>query len=143
MTKRLNKGHGLLFQCMGVEEPWPEGAFNVVSMIDVIHHVPPSHQREVVESATARVPPGGRFLDKDMVARPLWRGFANRLHDLILARQWIHYVPVDRVDRVIEWADKSGLRLVDRRVVNTFWYVHEFAIFQRADTNETERMVAT
>lgn len=61
-------------------------------MIDVLHHINPRQQQNVVKEAVSRVAPGGLFLCKDIDVRPRWRNLANRLHDLILARKWINNV---------------------------------------------------
>ncbi len=128
MLRRLDSEHGLTFRRISVDEPRPEGEFEVISLIDVMHHVPPKYQRALIEKIAGRVGNGGRFLYKDMAARPLWRGFANRMHDLVLAKQWIHYAPITNV---IEWTRGAGLEMVDRGAVNTGWHGHEFAVFER------------
>lgn len=118
---------GLDFRRLDADAPWPEGQFDVVSMIDVIHHVPPGAQERVIRDACARVRPGGLFLYKDMARRPRWRATANQLHDLVLARQWIHHVPVGDVER---WASDEGLRLERSEAFNRLWYGHELRVFR-------------
>jgi len=122
------RGGWLDFRLIDAAAPWPDGDFDVVSMIDVAHHVPPASQEEAIRRASQKVRPGGRFLYKDMVARPRWRAAANRLHDLVLARQWIHYLPVERVEA---WATDEGLRLERSGRFNRLWYGHELRIFHR------------
>lgn len=130
MTHRLQSDHGLTFVHLENPAAWPAGAFSVVSMIDLLHHVPPSQQTSVLERAMDRVQRGGRFIYKDMAERPLWRALINRLHDLILARQWIHYMPIDSVLLI---AETQGLALREHRVIDVLWYRHELAIFERPD----------
>ena len=108
--------------------PWPEGDFDVVAMIDVIHHVSRPEQEAVIRRACRKVRRGGLFLYKDMVERPWWRAAANRLHDLVLARQWIHYVPVKEVER---WAEDEGLVLDRSELINRWWYGHELRVFRK------------
>jgi len=98
-----------------------------VSLIDVPHHVPPAGQRECFLTAAARLGPGGVLIYKDMARRPVWRALANRLHDLVLARQWIHYVPVERVEG---WAAEAGLGLTRAARFNRLWYAHELRVFR-------------
>ena len=107
---------------------WPERQFDVVSIVDVMHHVPRSAQRSVFESAAARVRPDGVLLYKDMARAPAWRAWANRLHDLVLAREWIHYVSIEDVER---WARELGLTLVHAGAFNRYWYAHELRVFRR------------
>lgn len=122
--------HGRLeFVRLDIGEPWPEGPFDVVSLIDVMHHVPPAAQRECFVTAASRLAPGGTLIYKDMARRPRWRALANRLHDLALARQWIHYAPIDRVEG---WAAETGLELTGASQFTRLWYAHELRIFRRA-----------
>ena len=116
------------FRRLDADAPWPEGDFDVVSMIDVIHHVRPSEQEATIRRACNKVRPGGAFLYKDMVKRPFWRAAANRLHDLVLARQWIHYVPVRDAEH---WAADEGLVVERSELINCWWYGHELRVFRR------------
>lgn len=72
---------------------WPQGAVDVVTMIDVMHHLPQEIRQAFVEAAAARLAPGGRFVYKDMDKRPVWRALWNNLHDLLLAREWVRLEP--------------------------------------------------
>lgn len=116
------------FQHRAVEAGLPGGDFDVVSMIDVLHHINPNAQRAAIEQAAARVAPGGLFLFKDIGYKPQWRAWANRLHDLVLARQWINYVAADEV---AAWVEKGGFELARKETINMFWYGHELLVFRR------------
>jgi len=121
-------GADLRFCCLRAEEPWPDGDFTVVSLIDVMHHVQPAHQEALLARACQAVPPGGLLVYKDMARRPRWRALANRLHDLVMARQWIHYLPIERVMAV---AKAQGLTLVRRQDTACGCYQHELAVLGR------------
>jgi 2-polyprenyl-3-methyl-5-hydroxy-6-metoxy-1,4-benzoquinol methylase len=122
MRQRLGGDFRLEFERRDVADGWPEGHFDVVSLIDVMHHVPTQHQASVIRLAAARLKPGGLLLYKDMVQRPRWRAFMNRLHDLVLARQWIQYAPIADV---AQWMKAAGLQVGEIQLYNTFWYGHE------------------
>lgn len=122
-------GRVLSFQQQDVVDPWPAGEFDVVSMIDLMHHVAPGAQRRVLVMAAERVGAGGRLLYKDMSTRPRWRALASRAHDLLISRQWIHYAPVTAVEA---WADECGLKLVHAARINRLWYGHDLRVFERA-----------
>ena len=107
---------------------WPEGRFDVVCLVDVLHHVPVASQRRVVAEAAGRVAAGGRLVYKDMCRRPRWRALANRTHDLLLARQWIHEAPIEDVDR---WCAEAGLAVSRRERINMLWYGHDLLIAVR------------
>lgn len=128
MTARLPVGHGLAFRCLDATTPWPEGDFDLISLVDVMHHVPPDAQRGVFAQAAAKVAPGGSLLYKDMAERPIWRATANRLHDLVVAREWIHYAALDKV---LAWGADEGLRVKARLDVDMLWYRHELVLFER------------
>lgn len=121
-------GERLAFERRDVEEGWPEGVFDVVSIIDVLHHVPPGARRGVVEEAGQHVRPGGRLIYKDMTDRG-WRAQMNRLHDLVMARQWVRYTPAAEVEA---WAAGAGLVLTYREDVTRAWYGHELRVFERS-----------
>jgi SAM-dependent methyltransferase len=105
-----------------------EKQFDVVSLVDVMHHIPPSTQREAFADAVRHVRPGGLILYKDMCSLPLWKAFGNRLHDLVLAQEWIHYVPLGQVKT---WAKEENLTLINEKSYSRFWYGHELLILQK------------
>lgn len=118
----------IVFEERAIEAGIPRGDWTVVSAVDVIHHVPPAAQRDFIRALCEAVPPGSRLIIKDMVARPRWRALANRMHDLVMARQWVHHVGPDEVER---WVDGTGLQCVHRSRRNMFWYGHWTLAFDR------------
>lgn len=131
MSRFFQQGEGRLkleFQQRDASDGMPDRYFDVVSIIDVMHHVPPLFQRSVLEMAASRLRPSGLLIYKDMVRKPLWRAWANRLHDLVLARQWIHYAPIEHVE---QWARDLDLQIIDARSFNRFCYGHELRVFRR------------
>lgn len=132
MARRLERGGApghLTFSCLRVQDSWPQGRYDAVCMIDVIHHVPPALQREFFLQAVSMLAPGGRFVFKDMCRRPRWRALANSLHDAVVARERIHYVPMEDVEK---WAAEAKLTLIHKENANRLWYGHELRVFSRA-----------
>lgn len=107
---------------------WPHERFDVVSMIDVAHHLRRVKQEDYVRNACRLVAPGGTFIYKDMAMRPRWMAFANRMHDLLLTGQWVHYLDIMRVERI---ARQEGLELITRKSMDRFCYAHELRVFVR------------
>ncbi len=118
----------LRFERVAADEPWPEGPFTAVSLIDVMHHVPPSQQQQVFRHAASRLAPGGVLIYKDIAVRPRWRAWANRLHDLVVAREWVHLVPVSQAE---EWAAAENLNLKYGAYLPRLWYGHELRVWSR------------
>jgi 2-polyprenyl-3-methyl-5-hydroxy-6-metoxy-1,4-benzoquinol methylase len=129
IAAKLPRAAGISFEKRNANEPWPEGRFDVVSLIDVVHHVRPESQPKLIAAAAAHVAVGGILLYKDMASRPLWRAWANRLHDLLSAGEWISHA---KLDDVIGWAQAAGLRSELKGSMNMLWYRHEWCVFRRA-----------
>jgi len=119
----------LQFLQVAHHEQWPRSRVDVVTMIDVMHHLPSPLRREFVEAAAARLRPGGRFVYKDMDLRPRWRAAWNSVHDLLLARERVRLEPSSNVQA---WALGAGLRQVHgSRYVACALYGHELLVFEK------------
>ncbi|GAB6052588.1 hypothetical protein JCM17960_14080 [Magnetospira thiophila] len=123
------RGDRLTFECRSAQEAWPEGEYDVVSFVDLLHHVPPGDQTEVLRQAAAKVRPGGLFLYKDVGRRPRWRATASILHDLVIARQWIHIPDMAEIQTLMV---ALGFEQLEFQAINMWWYGHELALFRRA-----------
>ena len=107
---------------------WPSTKFDVVSLIDVLHHIPASHQLPFLLEAWDRVKPGGRLIYKDMASKPQLFAMANILHDLVLARQLICYYPIEQVSSNLE---QYGGRTIHRQNWRRGLYAHELVVVER------------
>jgi 2-polyprenyl-3-methyl-5-hydroxy-6-metoxy-1,4-benzoquinol methylase len=117
----------LEFRACSDPRSWPQRLFDVVTMIDVMHHIPPAMQLKFFDEAIRRVKPGGVLLYKDMCLEPRWRAIANRMTDLASSKQWIHYLPIETA---VRWAVEAGLILVERRnFVRWQIFGQEMAVF--------------
>ncbi|MEV0581657.1 class I SAM-dependent methyltransferase [Nonomuraea sp. NPDC050310] len=130
MTKHLaGSGSTLHYEHRDARREWPDRQFDVVSMQDVIHHVPVASQREVFDKACRAVRPGGIFIYKDMSLRPRWRNFFCRVHDLIIAREWIYPIPVAEVEG---WAAENGLTVEVAKTAHRVVYGNDLRVFRKA-----------
>jgi 2-polyprenyl-3-methyl-5-hydroxy-6-metoxy-1,4-benzoquinol methylase len=120
----------VVFRQATTAEEWPSGLFDVICLVDVMHHVPRNAQHQFFLDAASRVGRGGILIYKEMAERPRWRAWANRLHDLVLARQWINYVPVERA---LRWAAPIGFVAVERDTFSVGPYAHELVVLRKAD----------
>ena len=128
MQEALPAGAALRMEHRDAAAAWPDGQFDVVCLIDVLHHVPVASRAAVVRAAAERLLPHGFLLCKEMVVRPRWRAWCNQLHDLVLARQWIRHVAPQEMEL---WAGQAGLRLVHRGAANRLCYGHEWWVYRR------------
>jgi 2-polyprenyl-3-methyl-5-hydroxy-6-metoxy-1,4-benzoquinol methylase len=105
MQSRLPKEQQekLVFECRSVADGLPEEQFDAITMIDVLHHIPPKFQEQAVLDVWTRVKPGGVFLYKDMASKPFWCGLMNRLHDLASARSGFITVPSAEWKTLLNW----------------------------------------
>ncbi len=126
-SERLDCSSRLVFQqCESPNEI--EGQWETVIMVDVLHHVPISEQESFWKAAALRVSSGGSLIYKDMCHRPFWRVGMNRLHDLVVAKQWIQEVPLETVKK---WASESGFKVVQEKRYTRLWYGHELLILEK------------
>ena len=123
-------GESTAFECLSAGAAWPtdRGPFDVVTMIDVMHHLDPGAQRGVWTRVAEVLRPGGLLVYKDMASKPAWMALANRLHDLVFAADWIHYADID--DNAHR-AREAGLLERDRDAFTRYWYRHEMLVCVR------------
>jgi 2-polyprenyl-3-methyl-5-hydroxy-6-metoxy-1,4-benzoquinol methylase len=126
-TRKEGAGQIDFLHTRGIDE-WPTDLFDVVSLIDVLHHVPPKIQADFLRRALERVKPGGKLIYKDMASAPSWISWGNRLHDLVLARQWIHYFPIERAAEVLT---KAGGSVRHRQNWRRLFYGHELLVVDK------------
>jgi len=118
----------LLFQRIDIEDAWPAGTFDVVFLVDVLHHVSRESKETFFRQVLSKVGPRGKLVYKDMCRSPWWRAQANRLQDLVIAREWISYVPVAAVEG---WARDEGMKVIVREELNRYWCGHELRVMSR------------
>ena len=131
-TMAANNGFAgrIRFEHRAVGDAWPTGPFDVVSLVDVLHHIPPPHQQAVIEQSFAHVRPGGVMIYKDMAQRPMISALWNRAHDLVLARQWIHYRAIADVQR---WLTAQGAHIGKTGARSMGPYAHELLVARKPD----------
>lgn len=121
----------LEFNQVEAGEALPAGQFDVVTLIDVLHHIPAMAQNDTIAQAIQRVRPGGRLIVKDIATRPRWRAAANQLHDLLLARQWVRHISAEEIMTAVTVQNVAGAWANTARI-NTLWYGHMFMVFDRS-----------
>jgi len=130
VSDKLTYVRNLNFLCLSTQTDWPDESFDVVSMVDVLHHIKPKEQKLFIRAAVSHVKDGGLFVYKDIACRPHWRALANRLHDLVMAREWINYAPLNDVT---SWVQNKGFTVKHKEVVDMLWYRHELIVFAKTN----------
>lgn len=118
----------LQFRCLTDISEWPTEPVDAVTLIDVLHHVPPAKQRQFLVAASERVASEGTMLIKDIAPTPHWRAACNRVHDLLVARQWVHYLYPREIRA---WLEHCGLECIEQATINRLWYGHMMLVFRR------------
>lgn len=126
--KQLDRPDNVQFSVRTVQEGIPSGDWTVVSVVDVIHHIPREYQAGFIRQLCDATPPGALLIVKDMVTRPWWRALANRMHDLLMARQWVQHTGPETVEG---WITDPAFTLVHRSRSNMLWYGHWTLVYQR------------
>lgn len=127
-TENSGLGSILRFEVRDLASGIPEEEWPVVSLIDVLHHVPKKQHRSLICSLSRHVSPGGRLIIREPARRPYWRNMANAMHDLIMARQ---IVRTRNPEEIEDWLSQSGLRLIQKEATTALWYGHWLLVFER------------
>ena len=68
---------------------------DVISLIDVLHHLGPRARQELLERVVSQMAPGARLIVKDLDPRPRWRATANRITDFLSTGSRVDYLGLD------------------------------------------------
>lgn len=119
---------GITFRIARTLDEIPQVEFDVITLIDVMHHVDSEAQRDFFTACADRVRLGGLLVYKDMADKPLWKNIFNRLHDAVLARQFIHYAPLESVEI---WAKECNMSSIYKSCYSRFAYAHELIVLKK------------
>ena len=126
---RIGATNRLDFTHIADIESAPEGPFDVVTMVDVLHHIPPSRRADAIAAAAHRTARGGLLIYKDMTDRPRWRRFAHTVDDLIFSHELVHQVEAGEVDA---WGTRAGLQIEHAEYIPRLIYGHQLRVFRKA-----------
>jgi SAM-dependent methyltransferase len=96
------------------------GTMDIIFLIDVIHHVPPSVQKTFLTNLAASMKKGARLVIKDINAGSPLVVF-NKLHDLVVSKEIGHEL---KPQMVIEILKEAGLEITDVEKCTTYVYPH-------------------
>ena len=104
---------------------WPKENFNVITVLDVLHHIKPEEQHEFINKILNKIKPGGILIIKDMSTKPWYCAIMNTIHDLIFSNQLIHYFPFNELIQIIK---KNGFEIKEINSKILLWYSHEWVV---------------
>ncbi|MCV0440845.1 MAG: class I SAM-dependent methyltransferase [Hydrogenophaga sp.] len=128
-------GRTINFESRSVNQGIPRLGFEVITVIDVLHHIPDAYKEPFVADLCDAVPRGGKLIIKDMVCKPRWRAAANQLHDLVMARQWVHHADPATVE---QWMAQKGMVVRRRATFDTLWYGHWLLVMQKCPGSQPQ-----
>ena len=103
--------------------------FDTILMIDVMHHIKKDNQKIIIEKILSKMKIGSTLIYKDISNKNLFKGFANKLHDLLFNLDIIHYY---QSKKIIEFAEKSlKITKIKKFNIQVLWYDHEFLIINK------------
>lgn len=113
---------GIEVRLLPEQEPMPSfQGYDVVTLVDVLHHIPPGEQYEFLAEIVHNMDVGSKLLIADIDASRKGGAFLNQLHDLFLAGQWVQPWHPDDVKFVLE---KIGCEIRHFSLHRSLWYPH-------------------
>ena len=100
----------------------------VVSVVDVLHHVPRATRAGFIAGLLAEASPGATFIFKDLDPRPRWRGLANRVTDWISTRSRVDYLSMDELAATLA---RHGFDVLERRRLHKHVWSHYLVVGRR------------
>ncbi len=114
--------------------PTPEAIKNaqVVTLIDVLHHITPDDKSELFKQLFSHISTGTRLIVKDLDPKPSWRALANRITDALSTQSIVHYISLDDLVHLLKqkgFVIREKKRLF-RHVWSHYLLVADFVGFQ-------------
>ena len=101
--------------------------YDTVTAIDVLHHIPRDRQDDFVREIVANMDSGAILIIKDIEASKTFGAWMNQLHDLLLAREWVHHRRSQDIVRLLQ----SRGAIVSQPIIHwTLWYPHFLVVAQ-------------
>lgn len=121
-----NPNDALEFCHIPAEQDWPNVKCDVLTMIDVLHHVPPQQQREFMQRIDKSCIKMVIFKDIDPAAR--FKSMMNSVHDLVLSHELPRYCSREKI---VKWLEETGFSIVCNKRCDMLWYSHYVIVAER------------
>ncbi|MHC4573281.1 MAG: class I SAM-dependent methyltransferase [Planctomycetota bacterium] len=116
----------LEFRILKLNDKWPEEPCDCLTMIDVLHHVPLSRQKDFL--SRLQQTKTKRIVLKDLDPKAKAKSFMNLIHDILLSRQLPKYC---EKEKVVEWLEQIGFSISHCGRYDVLWYSHYLIVAER------------
>ncbi|MBX2916012.1 MAG: class I SAM-dependent methyltransferase [Cyclobacteriaceae bacterium] len=101
--------------------------YQVILLIDVLHHVPKPNQLEFIKNIYEAMCPGSRLIIKDIDAGS-WLVYFNKLHDMIFAKEIGNEWPLEKLKSFVY---QIGFRILEVQKKQIYVYPHFTLILEK------------
>ncbi len=116
----------LEFLQFGKEDKWPEGLYDCVTMIDVLHHILPNQQKTFL--AKIKEIDTKKIIFKDIDPQAKIKCAMNSLHDMLLSRQLPRYCDKEKVAACFK---QLGFTIKYMGRHDMLWYSHYIIVAEK------------
>lgn len=116
----------LEFLQFGREDRWPEGSYDCMTMIDVLHHILPDQQEAFL--AKIKEIDVKRIVFKDIDPQAKIKCIMNSVHDVLLSRQLPKYC---EKEKVATWFERLGFTIKYINRHDMLWYSHYVIVAEK------------
>ena len=101
---------------------------NLVSMIDVLHHIPQERKTGILEQIAETTKPGTRVIIKDLDPFPRWKAFANRITDYLSTQSKVDYVALNEL---VRFFSAQGFKIIEKRRLDKHIWSHYLLVVDK------------
>lgn len=128
-NSRVVDNPNLKFSCGDILNCFTNKKFDVVTCIDVIHHIPREDHIPVFKKINELLKDDGLLIIKDMDDRPFCKYLWNYMHDIIMTRcMKLSYVPEREMLTMLE---KSGFAVEYATNIPNLLYAHYVVVSKK------------
>ncbi len=130
----------MAFHLTPAETPPSLDGCDAITMVDVLHHIPPPLQQIFIDKVLAAMEPSAKLIIADINPRRRIRAFCNQLHDLVVNRDWVNLIDPDSVCGV---ARRAGAIVTSQEFINTLWYSHYLIVIDKKGRADPDQLRPT